>query len=42
MIDDSEVLDYNSNKVRRPVIDEKSVQILISELEKAKAPVVLI
>lgn len=35
-------LTISLNKIRRPIIDEKSVSILKTELEKAKSPVILI
>ncbi len=35
-------INFVTNKVRRPVIDEKSIKILVWELEKAKSPIILI
>ena len=36
------IVDLKVQKIRRPVPDEKSIQNLIGELEKAKSPVILI
>lgn len=35
-------INFITNKVRRPVIDEKSIEILVWELQKAKSPIILI
>lgn len=34
--------EFKHHKVRRPVIDEKSIELLIGELQKAKSPIILI
>ncbi len=34
--------EFKHHKIRRPVIDEKSIELLIGELQKAKSPIILI
>jgi len=36
------LVDLKTQKVRRPVADYKAIPLLISEIEKAKAPIILI
>ena len=36
------IVDLKVQKIRRPVPDEKAIQNLVKELEKAKSPVLLI
>jgi hypothetical protein len=35
-------LNISNEKIRRPIIDEKSIKRLKEELEKAKSPIILI
>lgn len=37
-----EIFEINTNKIRRPVIDDKSFELLVWELQKAKSPIILI
>ena len=36
------LVDLKTQKLRRPVVDYKSIPLLIAELEKAKSPIILI